>query len=221
MYGDVTLQDDLTINEGETLTIPEDATLTVPEGTTLTNNGTVTTEEGGTLTGTITGNQPPKITTASLPNGTVNEEYNQTLAATGSDTITWSIADGSSLPAGLSWMKTLLPAPRQRRGTYNFTVKAESSYGSDSKQLSIIIDAQTNVPVTGVTLSQTELSLTEGNTAQLTATVKPDDATNKNVTWSSDDTSVATVDATGKVTAVSAGTATYRTGGRGYRIPAK
>ena len=50
VYGDVTLQEDLTINEGESLTIGDGASLTVPEGTTLTNNGTVTTEEGGTLT---------------------------------------------------------------------------------------------------------------------------------------------------------------------------
>ena len=50
VYGSVTLQDDLTIGEGETLTIGDGASLTVPEGTTLTNNGTVTVEEGGTLT---------------------------------------------------------------------------------------------------------------------------------------------------------------------------
>ena len=50
VYGDVTLQENITINEGESLTIPDGASLTVPEGTTLTNNGTVTTEEGGTLT---------------------------------------------------------------------------------------------------------------------------------------------------------------------------
>ena len=42
VYGDVTLQEDLEIAEGETLTIGEDASLTVPEGTTLTNNGTLT-----------------------------------------------------------------------------------------------------------------------------------------------------------------------------------
>ena len=50
VYGDVTLQENITINEGESLTIGDGASLTVPEGTTLTNNGTVTTEEGGTLT---------------------------------------------------------------------------------------------------------------------------------------------------------------------------
>ena len=50
MYGEVTLQENLTIGEGETLTIPEGSSLTVPDGKTLTNNGTVTVEEGGTLT---------------------------------------------------------------------------------------------------------------------------------------------------------------------------
>ena len=42
VYGDVTLQEDLKIGEGESLTIGQDASLTVPEGTTLTNNGTLT-----------------------------------------------------------------------------------------------------------------------------------------------------------------------------------
>ena len=50
VYGDVTLQEDITIGEGENLTIGDGASLTVPDGKTLTNNGTVTTEEGGTLT---------------------------------------------------------------------------------------------------------------------------------------------------------------------------
>ena len=59
---------------------------------------------------------------------------------------------------------------------------------------------------TGVTLSQTELSLVKGATATLTATVAPSDATNKKVTWSSNNTSVATVE-NGTVTAVSAGNA--------------
>lgn len=64
------------------------------------------------------------------------------------------------------------------------------------------------VSVTGVTLNKTQLNLVEGNSEGLTATVTPSDATNKNVTWSSSNSSVATVDATGKVTALSAGNAT-------------
>lgn len=65
-----------------------------------------------------------------------------------------------------------------------------------------------NVPVTGVTLDKTSLSLTAGDTATLTATVAPENATNKAVTWRSDNDAVATVDSNGKVTAVSSGTAT-------------
>ncbi|MFZ5429759.1 MAG: Ig-like domain-containing protein, partial [Bacteroidota bacterium] len=65
-----------------------------------------------------------------------------------------------------------------------------------------------NVPVTGVTVNPTTLSIMEGNESQLTATVAPTDASNKNVTWSSSNTSVATVNTTGLVEAKAAGTAT-------------
>ena len=56
VYGDVTLQEDLKIGEGESLTIPEDASLTVPEGTTLTNNGTLTSHGTVINQGTLDGN---------------------------------------------------------------------------------------------------------------------------------------------------------------------
>ena len=49
VYGDVTLDESLTIDQGETLTIPEGSTLN--GNSNLTNNGTVTIEEGGALTG--------------------------------------------------------------------------------------------------------------------------------------------------------------------------
>ena len=62
-------------------------------------------------------------------------------------------------------------------------------------------------PVTSITLDKSELFLYTGNSETLTATIEPDNATNKNVTWSSDNEAVATVD-NGKVTAVKEGTAT-------------
>ena len=66
----------------------------------------------------------------------------------------------------------------------------------------------TTVNVTDITLSQTEAAVTiGGETLTLTATVAPDDATDKTVTWTSSDPTVATV-ANGVVTAVAAGTAT-------------
>lgn len=62
--------------------------------------------------------------------------------------------------------------------------------------------------VTGVSLNKTELPLFTGESEQLTATVKPDNATNKTVTWESSNTAVATVDESGNVAAVAAGEAT-------------
>lgn len=70
-----------------------------------------------------------------------------------------------------------------------------------------ITEPTTNVPVTGVTLNQTALSLDVGSSSTLTATVAPENATNKAVTWTTDNTEVATV-ADGVVTAVAEGTAT-------------
>ncbi len=64
------------------------------------------------------------------------------------------------------------------------------------------------VHVTGVSVSPATLSLVEGASDQLRATVTPSDAANKSVSWTSSATAIATVDNTGKVTAVSAGTAT-------------
>ncbi|MDR1563342.1 MAG: DUF4434 domain-containing protein [Oscillospiraceae bacterium] len=62
------------------------------------------------------------------------------------------------------------------------------------------------IAVTGVSLNKSAISLIEGESEALTATVSPANATNKNVTWSSDNPSVATVDK-GVVTAGSHGTA--------------
>lgn len=65
------------------------------------------------------------------------------------------------------------------------------------------------VPVTGVTLDRTEANIKLGGEGiQLVATVEPGNATNGAVTWESDNESNATVDETGKVTAVSVGNAT-------------
>ena len=64
-----------------------------------------------------------------------------------------------------------------------------------------------NIPATSVTLSQSMLTLTEGQSTQLTATVLPENATDKTVTWTSSATAVATVDTDGTVTAIGVGTA--------------
>lgn len=66
-----------------------------------------------------------------------------------------------------------------------------------------------NIPVSGVSISTSESSINVGNTLQLEATVEPSNATNQNVTWSSSNPEIATVDeTTGLVTGVSIGTTT-------------
>lgn len=62
--------------------------------------------------------------------------------------------------------------------------------------------------VSGITLNKTSLSIEEGKTDILTATILPDDATNKGVTWTSDNESIAKVSSNGEITAIKPGTAT-------------
>ena len=66
----------------------------------------------------------------------------------------------------------------------------------------------TTVAVTGVTLNKATLTLVEGSAENLAASVSPDIASNKSVSWKSSATDIATVDGSGKVTAVKAGSAT-------------
>ncbi|MBQ8208651.1 MAG: peptidoglycan DD-metalloendopeptidase family protein [Clostridia bacterium] len=89
-------------------------------------------------------------------------------------------------------------------GTATITVK--TSDGSKTATCTVTVKANT-VSVTGVTLNKTEATLTVGDTLTLTATVAPSNATNKNVSWTSSNTSVATV-SNGVVTAKASGTAT-------------
>lgn len=208
VYGEVELQEDLEIGKDETLTIPDGSSL--DGNNNLTNNGTILVESGGTVTGETGGNgtvvSAPKITTESLSEGTVATAYNQTLQADNNPT-KWSIADGF-LPSGLTLNENTgeISGIPTTEGTSTFTAKAENSAGSDSKQYTLTIAPKPTVSVTGVKLDQASLSLTVGGTGTLNATVQPDNATNKAVTWSSSNETVATVE-NGVITAVGAGTA--------------
>lgn len=208
VYGDVTLDKSLTIDQDETLTIPDGSSLN--GNGKLTNNGTILVESGGTVTGETGGNgtvvSAPKITTESLSEGTVATAYNQTLQADNNPT-KWSIADGF-LPSGLTLNENTgeISGIPTTEGTSTFTAKAENSAGSATKEYTLTVAPKPTVSVTGVTLDKSTLSLTVGGTGILTATVQPDNATNKSLTWSSSNETVATVE-NGVITAVGAGTA--------------
>ncbi|SDY15426.1 Regulator of chromosome condensation (RCC1) repeat-containing protein [Eubacterium barkeri] len=82
------------------------------------------------------------------------------------------------------------------------TTSVESDYANNTNEL--LVDP---VVATEIALDQEAVTLTAGDTAQLQATLKPADAVST-THWVSDDTTVATVDDTGKITAVAPGTAT-------------
>src|SRR5471030_339769 len=67
--------------------------------------------------------------------------------------------------------------------------------------------ASSTTKVTGITLSNSRLSIAKADTSTLTVTITPSAATNKGVKWESSNTKVAKVDSNGKITAVSKGTA--------------
>lgn len=90
-------------------------------------------------------------------------------------------------------------------GTAVITCAAQD--GSGVKATCTITVTDPIVYVTSVTLNKSSISLLEGKTEKLTATVSPSNATDKSVTWQSSNTQVATVSSTGLVTAKKAGTA--------------
>ena len=116
VYGDVTLQENLTVDTDESLTIPQDATLLIPENVTLTNRGTMTNngtinnqgtltiEPGGNLAGDVTGNQATyKVTGVTLNRSNLSLTAGGTAwlrAAVQPDNaankmVTWSTSDAS------------------------------------------------------------------------------------------------------------------------------
>ena len=205
VYGNVTLEENLTVGKDESLTLAENASLNAGGHNVIVDGGTVDDSIKNSLSESV--KYTPSITTTSLPGGTVGTVYSQTLTATGSGTITWSLAEGSSMPDGLTLNSngTITGTP-STAGTNTFTVTAKNAYGDDSKQLTLTIGAAANVPVESVSLTPSTLALEAGKSGTLTAAITPDNATNQAVTWTSSNTSVATVE-NGVVTAVGAGEA--------------
>lgn len=91
----------------------------------------------------------------------------------------------------------------RKAGTATVTVKTEDGEFSASCEITV---EKKEVPVTGIALEQSSLLLPVGNTYALKAHVQPSNATDQDIKWRSSNGGVATVDQTGKVTAVAAGT---------------
>ncbi|MDE5848521.1 MAG: Ig-like domain-containing protein, partial [Muribaculaceae bacterium] len=112
-------------------------------------------------------------------------------------TVNWTSSDPAVATVDAKGLVTAVKA-----GTATITAKA----GEKSATCTVTVTAKT-IAVTGITLDKTEATIIEGKTLTLTATVAPENATDKTVTWSSSNEAVATVD-NGKVTALTVGKAT-------------
>lgn len=207
VYGDVTLQEDLTISDSESLILDNGASLSAGGHNVIVDGGMLDENIKISLADSV--KYTPTITTTSLSNGNVGRPYSFILKATGSDSITWSLEEASNLPNGLRLSNDgVISGTPTSQGTSEFTVEASNKYGSDSKVFMLMIDAAPIIPVSSISLDKDSVILKEKESDILTATVKPDNATNKNVTWESSNPNVVTVDASGNVTAKKAGKAT-------------
>ena len=108
-------------------------------------------------------------------------------------------------------------------GTATITVRTDDGGYTAACTIRVSKPSPSVVAVTGVKLSAIGIELPVGGSKRLSATITPSNATNKGVTWSSDNTSVAAVNASGLITAKGEGTATVtvRTDDGGYTATCK
>ena len=185
---------------------------------TVSNNGLVTavkegsatiTAKAGDKTATCTVTVSKKVipvTSVSLNKTSLalTEQESFQLSATVSPdnasdkTVTWSSSNTAVATVSNNGLVTAV-----KEGSATITAKA----GDKTATCAVTISKKV-IPVTSVTLNKTSLALTEQETFQLSASVSPDNATDKTVTWSSSNTAVATVSQDGLVTAIAVGSAT-------------
>ncbi|MDO4193738.1 MAG: leucine-rich repeat protein, partial [Erysipelotrichaceae bacterium] len=118
------------------------------------------------------------------------------IPASSAEQLYWDSSDENTLTVDQNGTVTAV-----KSGSAVITVRNEDGSVSDTVEIIVAVE------VTGITLNKTEGTLAKGGEDQLTATVKPDNATIKDVKWSSSDQMVVKVDANGHVTAVGGGTA--------------
>ena len=169
---------------------------------------TITTEDGGktascavTVKAKVIPVQGVSIDKASI---TMAVGDTQTLTATVTPltatdkSVTWSSGNTSVATVSSTGVVTA-------KGVGTATITVTTNDGGKTAMCSVIVIP---VAVTGVTLNKSSLSLYQNDSETLVATVLPSNATNKNVSWSTSNSSVATVSTSGQVTAISPGTAT-------------
>jgi uncharacterized protein YjdB len=137
--------------------------------------------------------------TISTKSGTTQLSATVAPANTTDKTVTWSSSDNAIATVDNTGLVTA-------KTDGNVTITATANDGSGIKNTySVSITGQTVAPTdikaTGITIAGTNTISTKSGTTQLSVTVAPDNTTDKTVTWSSSDNTIATVDSNGLVTA--------------------
>ena len=133
-----------------------------------------------------------------------------TLQEGATETLTATVAPPNAANKGVTWSSNRTDiatvsngkVTAVKQGTATITVTTVD--GNKTATCTVTV---TPIAVTGVTLNKSETTIVKGQSETLTATVAPPNASNKSVTWKSDQAEIASVDDTGKVTAVAAGSA--------------
>ena len=115
-------------------------------------------------------------------------------------TVTWSTSDASVATVSGGTIKGI------STGTAVITAKTSNGL-TDTINVTVTVNPNI-IKATGITMTTKSLTLTEKETGTLSATILPANTTDKTISWTSSDTAIATVDSTGKVTAVAEGIAT-------------
>ena len=219
-----------TLNSGETLQLtatllPEDAT-DKSVAWSSTDTGVATVDEIGWITAVSVGTSVITCTTVNghtaectvtvvpIPVESVTLNLSETTLKSGETlqltaelrpenatykSVTWSSSDAGVATTGENGLITAVSV-----GTAVITVTTANGLTAEC-EVTVV-----PTPVESVTLNHIEATLKSGETLQLTATLRPENATDKSITWSSSDAGVATVDENGLVSAVSIGSAVIK-----------
>ena len=152
---------------------------------------------------------PVAVTGVTLDKTSLSIEAGQTAQLTATvqpgnadnQAVTWSSSDNNVVSVDATGKITA-----NAKGSATITVTTADG-GKTATCTVTVTEPAAPVAVTGVTLNKNNTTIYTGRTETLTATIQPADATNKAVTWTSDNTGVATVN-NGVVTGVSVGSAT-------------
>jgi len=185
----------------------------------------VKTKDGGYMATTKVIVSKIKVTGIKLDKTTASLKYGEStkIIATIKPTnaanknVTWTSSDPSLVTVDSSGN---IKAVGNKNGSATITVKTV-----DGGYIANIKVTVSGINVTGLSLDKSIITLKYGNTVKVNATIKPNNAANKNVTWTSSNTSLVTVDSSGNIKAVAnkdgTATVTVKTADGGYSASVK